>query len=72
MTLIAFILREMTELRIIKDSDGVVSICKDCNNQLESFIDIYTEDEDTPALFKTVDDAVLFAEIILKLLEVIT
>lgn len=62
----------MTELRIIKDDEGVVSICKDCNNQLDSFIDIYTDDEETPSPFRTIKDAELFAEIIVKLLKVIT
>ena len=60
----------MTELKIIKDG-GSVSICKDCDNQLDAFIDIFTEDDETPSLFKTIDDAMLFAEIIVNLFKVI-
>ena len=71
MTLIAYTLKEMTELRIIKDNDGVVSICMDCNSHIESFIDIYTKDKSTPSLFTNVEDAVTFAEILVKLLKVI-
>lgn len=57
-------------LKIIK-GDDTVSICKDCNSQLHSFIDIYCEDKDTPSLFKNIDDANLFAKIIIKMLHVI-
>ena len=60
----------MTTLKIIKSED-TVSICKDCDSQLQSFIDLYCEDEDTPSLFEDVEDAYLFAQIIVKLLEVI-
>ena len=71
MILIVSMWREMTELRIVKDNDGVVSICMDCNSHIESFIDIYTKDKSTPSLFTNVEDAVTFAEILVKLLKVI-
>lgn len=61
----------MTELRIIKDTDSV-SICKGCDDSSDAFIDIYTDDESTPSVFRTIDDAILFAEVIVKLLEVVT
>ena len=60
----------MTNLELVVNSNGV-SICKDCGSYINAFIDIYIDKKDTPSLFKTVDDAVLFAEIILKLLEAI-
>lgn len=71
MTNTAYMWKKMTELQIIKDNDGVVSICMDCNSHMESFIDIYTIDKSTPSLFKTIEDAELFAEVLVKLLKVI-
>ena len=59
----------MTELNIIRDDYGA-SICKECDDTMKSFIDIYIENEDTPSLFKEIKDAELFAEIIVKLLRV--
>ena len=60
----------MNGFNMIKDN-GSVSICKGCDNQLDAFIDIFTEDEETPSPFKTIEDAELFAKIIVKLLEVV-
>lgn len=40
-------------------------------NDVTAFIDIYIDDGDNTSPFKTVDDAKLFAEIIVKLLDVI-
>ena len=58
-------------LKIIKDKDNEsVSICcRDTDDILDGFIDIYVDDELTPSLFKNLDDAELFAKIIVKLLE---
>lgn len=58
------------KFNIIEDYDSV-SICMDCDTSSNSFIDIYTGDEpEIPSPFRTVDDAELFAKIIVKLLEV--
>lgn len=57
-------------LKIIK-GDNSVSICEDCNHELESFIDIYVDDYDTPSLFRSIESAYDFAVIIVKLLEAI-
>jgi len=51
--------------------EDMVSICMDCDSSLESFIDIFTDEETCPSPFRSVDDAKLFGEIIIKLLEVI-
>ena len=60
----------MTEYEIIPDSSSV-SICKDCDESVMAFIDIYTDDEDTPSPFKDIETAKAFAEIIVKLLKVV-
>ena len=57
-------------------------LCDDCcesvhinlnphTGDLDAFIDIYTDDGDDSSPFKTVDDAKLFAEIIVKLLDAV-
>ena len=60
-------------MKIIKDK-GSVSICTSnskCDIR-ESFMDIWVDDEgDFPSPFKSVEDAELFAEMIVKLLGVI-
>lgn len=61
---------KMTEYNIIVGGVGV-SICKDCDDELGSFIDIYTDDKDFPSPFEDVKTAKLFAEIIVKLLKVV-
>ena len=61
-------------MKIIKDNEHTVSICKgDSNCAMENaFIDIYVDDEgDFPSPFKSVEDAELFAEMIVKLLGVV-
>lgn len=57
----------------IKSDDKDVSIClgDDCN-YFDGFIDIFVNDDATPSPFKTISDATLFAEVIIKLLEVVT
>ena len=57
----------------ISVEDDIVTICKgkDCD-LLDGFLDIYVKDKDIDSPFKSVDDAKLFAEIIIKLLGVIT
>ena len=57
-------------MNILKDEDGVY-ICNDCNDFMQTFIDIYIDGKGTPSPFKTVEDAELFAKIIIKLLGVI-
>ena len=57
-------------LKIIK-GDNSVSICEDCNHELESFIDIYVDDYDTPSPFEGIESAYDFAVILVKLLEAI-
>ena len=54
--------------------DGCESVhinLKPYTGDLDAFIDIYTDDGDGSSPFKTVDDAKLFAEIIVKLLNTI-
>lgn len=43
----------------------------DCS-YLNAFLTIYVDDESTPSPFSNMDDAKLFAELIVKLLKVIT
>ena len=60
-------------MKIIKDNHSV-SICKSNSkcDMTDAFIDIQVDDDgDYPSPFKTVEDAKLFAEIIVKLLEAI-
>lgn len=57
-------------LKIMK-SDKSVSICDNCNHELQSFIDIYCDDYDTPSPFKSIESAYDFAVIIIKLLEAV-
>lgn len=56
--------------KILK-GDNSVSICMECNHEIESFIDIYSDDYDTPSPFKSVENAYDFAVILVKLMEVI-
>ena len=57
----------------IIERDEAVSICNDtiCT-YYSAFIDIFIDDGDFHSPFKNIEDAVLFAEIVVKLLEVIT
>ena len=45
---------------------------KDDKECLNAFLDIYLDEPDTPSPLRTVKDAILFAEIIVKLLEQVT
>ena len=58
------------KFKVLTDGYDGVSICMDCNSSLQSFMDIYTGDESTPSPFKNIEDAKLFAGIIVRLLEV--
>ena len=60
-------------MKIIRDNEYSVSICKDDSNcaMEDAFIDIYVDDGDFPSPFKSVEDAELFAEMIVKLLGVV-
>ena len=53
------------------DSDSVHINLNPFTGDLDAFIDIYTDDGDDSSPFKTVDDAKLFAEIIVKLLDAV-
>lgn len=67
--------REMTnKYYIFEDEDGDVHISlKKEDNYLKAFMSLWIhEDEDMPSIFKSSEDAKLFAEIIVKLLEQIT
>ena len=56
----------------ISDLNNSVHInMKPYTGQLKAFIDIYVDEEDNSSPFKTVEDAKLFAEIIVKLLNTI-
>lgn len=72
MTDTVHILRGKMKFRMVTDEDmASICMCDDCSS-LDAFIDIYINDESIPSPFRTVDDAILFAEIIVKLLEVVT
>ena len=51
--------------------DSVHINLKPHTGELDAFIDIYTDDGNGTSPFKTVDDAKLFAEIIVKLLDAV-
>ena len=59
------------KFNIIKEDD-IVSICVDCDNSLDSFIDIYVDDTDIKSPFKDIGDAEFFAKWIVKMLKVMT
>lgn len=67
----------MNNYQIISSDDNVnislhqITGDKD-KDYLESFIDIWVDDDDLDSPFKSVDDAVLFAEMIVKLLKVVS
>lgn len=56
--------------KVIK-GDNCVSICMDCDSELDSFIDIFSNDYDTPSPFASVGVAYAFALIIVNMLEII-
>lgn len=61
----------MSNYKVISEDD-VVTICRDENCDFEhGFLDIYLDDEDAPSPFNNLEDAELFAKIIVKLLDVI-
>lgn len=53
---------------IYKDCESVHINLDPYTGSLDAFIDIYLDDGDSSSPFETVDDAKLFAEIIVKLL----
>ena len=57
----------------VQREEYAVTICmnEDCNF-LDGFLDIYTNNSDYLSPFKDLDDAELFARIIIKLLDVVT
>ena len=62
----------MTSKYNISDLNNSVHInVKPYTGQLKAFIDIYVDEGDNSSPFKTVEDAELFAEIIVKLLDTI-
>ena len=63
----------MSEEYTIQREENAVTIClgKDCDF-LDGFLDIYIDFDENPSPFKTLDDAELFAKIIIKLLKVVT
>lgn len=64
----------MSNYKIIIDEMGmsVHILLPHCSSSLEAFIDIYIDDEDTDeSIFKDIEDAKVFAEIIVKLLDVV-
>lgn len=63
--------KRMIDFRISVEDDAV-SICKGDCDFLSGFIDIFVDEPDTPSPFKNIEDAELFAEIIVKLLKVIS
>ena len=63
----------MTNEYTIQREENAVTIClgKDCDF-LDGFLDIYIDYDESPSPFKTLDDAELFARIIVKLLKVVS
>lgn len=60
------------KFKIVVDDDmASICMCDDCTS-LDAFIDIYCEGEGIPSPIKDEEDAKTLAEIIVKLLEVIT
>lgn len=53
--------------------DGIVGIClgEECHH-LNAFIDIWVDDDVTNSPLKTIEDAKLLADVIVKLLKVVT
>ena len=60
----------MSRLKLVK-GDNSVGICMDCDNELDTFIDVYVDDSSTPSPFKSLKDAEDFADIMKKLLEAV-
>lgn len=60
-------------MKIISDDESVCICIKNSENEwVDSFIDIWVDNEgDIPSPFKSVEDAKLFAEMIVKLLGVV-
>lgn len=57
----------------IQAEDDVVTICQEGKYDFfDGFLDIYVDDGEISSPFRTVEDAILFAEIIIKLLEVVS
>ena len=64
----------MSKYKIKVDEAGmsVHILLPEYSSSLEAFIDIYVDDEDTnESIFKNIEDARIFAEILVRLLEVI-
>ena len=64
----------MSKYKIKVDEAGmsVHILLPHCSSSLEAFIDVYIDDEDTnDSIFKNIEDAKVFAEIIVKLLEAV-
>ena len=60
----------MSRLNLVK-GDNSVGICMDCDNELDTFIDVYVDDSSTPSPFKSLKDAEDFADVMKKLLEAV-
>ena len=69
--------REMTDNKYTVDIDYTcedapsvnINYCNPRGNYLSAFMVIEIDNEDTPSPFKNIEDAKLFAEIIVKLLD---
>ena len=57
------------EYKILK-GDNWVGICCGCDSELDTFIDVYSNDPETPSPFKSVESAYAFAVMLVNLLEV--
>lgn len=58
-------------MNIIVCEQSVHICCNEHDSSLDAFIDIFIGDENFPSLFKDIDDAEAFAQIITKLLDTI-
>ena len=57
------------KFKLLIEQDSVHILLPHCNSSLEAFIDIYVDDGTNDSIFENVEDAKLFAEIVIKLLE---
>ena len=63
--------REMAKYEICSDDASVNVSYGDCD-YVSSFLNVFVDSKTTPSPFKNIDDAELFAEIMVKLLKVIS
>lgn len=56
-------------MRIVEDRDLVGICCDGESSIMDSFLDIYIDDGISPSPFKSIEEAKMFAKIVMRLLE---